>query len=68
MKYFRAREESTEKSREQVSSSSNVWERVVSEIDIKSAKSGYHTRDVSRMKDLMMDLRKDASAPGNIVA
>ncbi|KAI9248401.1 clathrin light chain [Sporodiniella umbellata] len=64
----RAREETTEKSREQVSSSSNVWERVLSEIDIKSAKTGYHTNDVSRMKDLMLDLRKDSSAPGNIVA
>ncbi|KAG1172433.1 hypothetical protein G6F70_002557 [Rhizopus microsporus] len=64
----RAREESTEKNRENISSSSNVWERVVSEIDIKSAKTGYHTRDVSRMKELLLDLRKDTSAPGNVVA
>ncbi|KAG0743556.1 hypothetical protein G6F57_000615 [Rhizopus arrhizus] len=64
----RSREETTEKNREQVSSSANIWERVVNEIDIKSAKTGYHTRDVSRMKELLLSLRKDASAPGNIVA
>lgn len=40
----------------------------MSEVDIKSAKTGYHTRDVSRMKELLLDLRKDTSAPGNVVA
>lgn len=66
--FLRSREETTEKNREQVSSSANIWERVVNEIDIKSAKTGYHTRDVSRMKELLLSLRKDASAPGNIIA
>ncbi|KAI9486633.1 MAG: clathrin light chain [Benjaminiella poitrasii] len=63
----REREENHEKSREQVQTSANVWERVTREIDTTNAKTGYHTKDVSRMKELMFDLRKDAKAPGNIV-
>ncbi|KAI8372188.1 clathrin light chain [Blakeslea trispora] len=63
----REREETHQKSNEQVASSGNIWERVVKEVDVTNAKTGYHTQDVSRMKDLMLDLKRDSKAPGNIV-
>ncbi|KAI7880003.1 hypothetical protein K492DRAFT_147744 [Lichtheimia hyalospora FSU 10163] len=62
----REREEQHQKEREEASSA-NVWERVVREFDVSNTKSSFHTRDVSRMKQLMLDLRKDANAPGTIV-
>ncbi|KAI9493156.1 clathrin light chain [Zychaea mexicana] len=62
----REREENYLKDREEASSA-NVWERVVREFDVSNAKSAHHTRDVSRMKQLMLDLRKDPKAPGTIV-
>lgn len=62
----REREEQYFKEREEASSA-NIWERVVREFDVSNAKSGHHVRDVSRMKQLMLDLRKDAKAPGTIV-
>ncbi|KAG0171406.1 hypothetical protein DFQ28_011087 [Apophysomyces sp. BC1034] len=62
----REREENYQKDREEASSA-NVWERVVREFDVSNAKNTYQTRDVSRMKQLMLDLRKDANAPGTIV-
>ncbi|KAI9311469.1 clathrin light chain [Dichotomocladium elegans] len=62
----REREEQREKEREDALSA-NVWERVIREIDTSNAKTGFHTRDVSRMKQLMLDLRKDAKAPGTSV-
>ncbi|KAG2221921.1 hypothetical protein INT45_013257 [Circinella minor] len=62
----REREENYLKDREDASSA-NIWERVVREFDVTNAKTGHHTRDVSRMKQLMLDLRKDSKAPGTIV-
>ncbi|KAF7720802.1 hypothetical protein EC973_006066 [Apophysomyces ossiformis] len=62
----REREENYQKDREEASSA-NVWERVVREFDVSNTKNSYQTRDVSRMKQLMLDLRKDANAPGTIV-
>jgi hypothetical protein len=64
---FREREELVVKSRDDVTASSNVWDRVSREVDTSNAKTGYHTQDVSRMKELMVDLKKDSKAPGNIV-
>ncbi|KAI7874794.1 clathrin light chain [Mucor mucedo] len=63
----REREELVVKSRDDVAASSNVWDRVAREVDTSNAKTGYHTHDVSRMKELMVDLKKDAKAPGNII-
>ncbi|KAI8336506.1 clathrin light chain [Chlamydoabsidia padenii] len=63
----RAREETYQKDREETSTSNNIWERVVREFDVTNAKSGHHTRDVSRMKEVMLDLRKADNAPGNII-
>ncbi|KAL0073930.1 clathrin light chain [Phycomyces blakesleeanus] len=62
----REREENYQKDREEAASA-NVWERVAREVDTSSGKANQPTRDVSRMKDLMLDLRKDPKAPGNIV-
>lgn len=63
----REREQTVEKNRDDVAASSNVWDRVAQEIDVSNAKTGYHTQDVSRMKELLLDLKKDSKAPGNIV-
>ncbi|OBZ86101.1 Clathrin light chain [Choanephora cucurbitarum] len=63
----REREEVHQKSIEQVASSGNIWERVVKEVDATNAKTGYHSHDVSRMKELMVDLKRDSKAPGNII-
>lgn len=63
----REREQNIEKSRNDVSASANIWDRVAQEIDISNAKTGYHSQDVSRMKELLLDLKKDSKAPGNIV-
>ncbi|KAI9339730.1 clathrin light chain [Pilaira anomala] len=63
----REREETTVKNRDDVAASSNVWDRVTREVDTSNAKTGYHTRDVSRMKELMLDLKRDTKAPGNII-
>ncbi|KAF1804254.1 clathrin light chain [Mucor lusitanicus] len=63
----REREENTQKNREEVASSGNIWDRVAREVDISNAKTGYHTQDVSRMKELMLDLKRDEKAPGNII-
>ncbi|KAI8875805.1 hypothetical protein K501DRAFT_338483 [Backusella circina FSU 941] len=64
----REREEQHLKAREATSSSSNVWERVSKEFDVSNAKAAFPTKDVSRMKGIMLDLRKDSNAPGTIVA
>ncbi|KAL0141036.1 clathrin light chain [Mucor lusitanicus] len=58
----REREENTQKNREEVASSGNIWDRVAREVDISNAKTGYHTQDVSRMKELMLDLKRDEKA------
>ncbi|KAI8067815.1 clathrin light chain [Gongronella butleri] len=63
----RAREEAYQQEREQVSSSANVWERVVREFDVNSNNAKQQSRDVSRMKQIMLDLRKSDNAPGTIV-
>ncbi|GAA5816354.1 hypothetical protein MFLAVUS_009882 [Mucor flavus] len=63
----REREETTVKKRDDVAASSNVWDRVTREVDTSNAKTGYHTRDVTRMKELMLDLKRDTKAPGNII-
>ncbi|KAI9306421.1 clathrin light chain [Cunninghamella echinulata] len=63
----RAREEAYQKERDDASTSNNIWERVVREFDVSNAKSAHHTRDVSRMKQVMLDLRKSDNAPGTIV-
>ncbi|KAI8973505.1 clathrin light chain [Mycotypha africana] len=63
----REREDTNDKKRDEVSSSANVWERVAREVDLTNAKTGYHTHDVGRMKELMMELKRDTKAPGNIV-
>lgn len=63
---YREREENYFKDREEAQSA-NIWERVVREFDVSNAKSAHHKRDVSRMKQLMLDLRKDSKAPGTIV-
>ncbi|KAI7869946.1 clathrin light chain [Spinellus fusiger] len=62
----REREESYQKDREEAATA-NVWERVSREVDTSASKAQLPTRDVSRMKDLMLDLRKDPKAPGTIV-
>lgn len=67
MLFNREREETTVKNRDDVAASSNVWDRVTREVDTSNAKTGYHTRDVSRMKELMLDLKRDSKAPGNII-
>ncbi|CAO3665868.1 unnamed protein product [Umbelopsis ramanniana] len=59
----REKEENEQQEREKAASGT-VWERISREIDFKSNSS---TRDVSRMKQLMTDLRKDSRAPGTIV-
>lgn len=64
---YREREENTQKNREEVASSGNIWDRVAREVDISNAKTGYHTQDVTRMKELMQDLKRDEKAPGNII-
>ncbi|KAI7864951.1 clathrin light chain [Mucor mucedo] len=46
---------------------SNIWSGVVSEINITNSKAAFPTRDVSRMKSLLIDLRKDRNAPGTII-
>jgi hypothetical protein len=56
-----------QKSREEASSA-NVWTGVAREIDISNAKAAYPTRDVSRMKGMILDLRKDQNAPGTIIS
>ena len=63
----REREENTVKSREEVASSGNIWDRVAREVEVSNAKTGYHIQDVTRMKELMLDLKKDEKAPGNII-
>lgn len=63
----REREENTVKNREEVASSGNIWDRVAREVEVSNAKTGYHTQDVARMKELMLDLKKDEKAPGNII-
>ncbi|ORX59781.1 hypothetical protein DM01DRAFT_1381300 [Hesseltinella vesiculosa] len=63
----RAREEAHQKERDEVSTANNVWERVVREFDIGNVKGNSQTRDVSRMKQIMLDLRKSDNAPGTIV-
>lgn len=65
---FSEREEQHLKARDATSSSSNVWERVTKEFDVSNAKAAFPTKDVSRMKGIMLDLRKDSNAPGTIVA
>lgn len=60
---YREKEENDQNEREKAASGT-VWERITREIDLKSTSS---TRDVSRMKQLMLDLRKDSRAPGTIV-
>jgi hypothetical protein len=47
-----------------MAASGTVWDRITREID---PKTNTNTRDVSRMKQLMMDLKKDSRAPGTIV-
>ncbi|KAI9286521.1 clathrin light chain [Umbelopsis sp. AD052] len=59
----REKEDNEQQEREKAASGT-VWERISREIDFKSNSS---TRDVSRMKQLMTDLRKDSRAPGTIV-
>lgn len=64
---FREREDKLLKSREEASAT-NVWSSVSREIDISNAKAAYPTRDVSRMKGMILDLRKDQNAPGTIIS
>jgi len=47
--------------------SGTVWERVVKEIDTINPKSNKNQRDTSRMKNLMLDLKKDPKAPGTFI-
>jgi hypothetical protein len=61
--YDREKEENEQQEREKAASGT-VWERISREIDFKSTSN---TRDVSRMKQLITDLRKDSRAPGTIV-
>ncbi|KAL1916307.1 uncharacterized protein VTP21DRAFT_5924 [Calcarisporiella thermophila] len=46
--------------------SGTVWERVLREVDVNS-KTTKSTRDVSRMKQLMLSLKKDPQAPGTFI-
>ncbi|KAI8642480.1 clathrin light chain [Parasitella parasitica] len=64
----RERENKLLKSREESSASTNIWTSVSREIDISNAKAAYPTRDVSRMKSIILDLRKDQNAPGTIIS
>lgn len=65
---FREREDKMLKSREESSASNNIWSSVSREFDISNAKAAYPTRDVSRMKGIILDLRKDQNAPGTIIS
>jgi hypothetical protein len=62
----REREQQNLKSRE-VSTTDNIWQSVVREFDVSNAKKAYPTRDVSRMKSIILDLKKDQNAPGTII-
>lgn len=64
----REREQQNLKNRE-MPSTANIWTSVVREVDISNAnkKVAYPTRDVSRMKSILLDLKKDANAPGTII-
>ncbi|EPB86626.1 hypothetical protein HMPREF1544_06602 [Mucor circinelloides 1006PhL] len=64
----REREDKMLKSREESSASTNIWNSVSREFDISNAKAAYPTRDVSRMKGIILDLRKDQNAPGTIIS
>ncbi|KAJ2959623.1 hypothetical protein NQZ79_g4922 [Umbelopsis isabellina] len=57
--------EENEQSERDKAASGTVWDRITREID---PKTNTNTRDVSRMKQLMMDLKKDSRAPGTILA
>lgn len=46
---------------------SNIWTSVVSEINLTNTKAAFPTRDVTRMKSILLDLRKDQNAPGTII-
>ncbi|KAI8647167.1 clathrin light chain [Parasitella parasitica] len=63
----REREDNTAKSREEVASSGNVWDRIAREVNVSNAKTGHHAQNVTRMKELFLDLKKDEKAPGNII-
>lgn len=65
---IREREENVLKNREQSTNNANIWTSVAREFDISNAKAAYPTRDVSRMKSMILDLKKDQNAPGTIIA
>ncbi|ORZ15080.1 clathrin light chain [Absidia repens] len=48
-------------------SDGNVWERVLSHCDVSGTGGLSKTGDVTRMKEIMLDLKKTKDAPGNIV-
>lgn len=47
--------------------SGTVWDRVTREVDLSNPKANRNTRDTTRLKQLMLDLKKDPKAPGTIV-
>jgi len=47
--------------------SGTVWERVLKEVDVVNPKTNKNQHDTSRMKALMLDLRKDPKAPGTFI-
>ncbi|ORY84805.1 clathrin light chain [Protomyces lactucae-debilis] len=49
--------------RDETTSGGTSWERIVKLIDTKDKAAVRGSRDVSRMRDLLLDLRKDADAP-----
>jgi hypothetical protein len=65
--FKREREDKVLKNREQTNNA-NIWTSVAREFDISNAKAAYPTRDVSRMKSIILDLKKDQNAPGTIIA
>ncbi|OZJ06771.1 hypothetical protein BZG36_00385 [Bifiguratus adelaidae] len=62
----RHREGAFQEQREDTTSGT-VWERVTNQIDLSNPKANRNTREVSRLKSLMLDLKQDSKAPGTIV-
>ncbi|RUS24222.1 clathrin light chain, partial [Jimgerdemannia flammicorona] len=48
--------------------SGTVWDRVTREVDLSNPKANRNVRDTARLKQLMLDLKKDSKAPGTIVS
>ncbi|RUS24156.1 clathrin light chain, partial [Jimgerdemannia flammicorona] len=48
--------------------SGTVWDRAMREMDLSNLKANRNVRDTTRLKQLMLDLKKDSKAPETIVS